>query len=206
MRRHVATVFPVSLVAFLGMVGLANGQDSQTPLSPETRSLGDFSSQDQSVAPRFKIGPGPASQNWNPVPDWEMAGPWDVDLGIPGEGQNADNLIDAEALSIISVNAYRRWSDSSSGLSPYLGAGVGISMARVPNSDIDRDDMGLGHILPGAAMQFVAGASVDLGNNVSVFGQVQGSYALSLNDSGMGSRFEAIRLNNGINIGVSLGF
>lgn len=206
MRGYIA---PLTLPLFFISVGVATmsvGQDSLTVPPPAPRSLGDFSTEtgrnDQQTLSNSPITP----QNWESVPNWQTTRPWEVDLGIPSANLGLAPSNDTENLNIVTLNAYRRWSDSSSAVSPYLGAGVGITLqpplanAALPNASVQSQPA------TGAAMQFVAGAAFDLGDNLSVFGQVQGSYALNLNDSDDGNWVSANRLDNGINIGLSLGF
>ena len=137
---------------------------------------------------------------------------WGVDFNNAGAiadgqtlaGNGLNSLALENGLSLLTVNAYRRWHDSIAGATPYVGAGVGLAMPHV------RFDGGgtptNSRQLTGPTVQVVAGARYPLGNQMSVFGEYQGNYFVNMAGLGSGGTLSTNILTSGLNFGVSLGF
>ncbi len=109
----------------------------------------------------------------------------------------------SNGINLLTVNTYRKLKKIGD-LRPYLGAGIGVSIPRV------EFDSGAGRTsqfqLTGPAFQLIAGASYQLNNSVSVFGEYSGSYTLDSADLISGGTLNTVSRNSGLNVGVSLGF
>ncbi len=106
-------------------------------------------------------------------------------------------------INLVTVNAYRRWQDTGN-LRPYVGAGFGLA---IPKVEFEAGNGRTSQLqVTGPALQMVAGASYPIGGNLSVFGEYKGSISLNNADLVSGGEFTTVTQNNGINVGVSLGF
>jgi lipid A oxidase len=120
----------------------------------------------------------------------------------------ADNGLAAlefsDGLNLLTLNAYRRWKNSISHLTPYVGAGVGISIPHV------EFDSGAGRTaeyqIGGPAVLVVAGASYPLNDRWSVFGEYKGSYSVNNVELVNGGSLSTDIRTSALNLGVSLGF
>ncbi len=119
-------------------------------------------------------------------------------------GSNGISALElSNGINILTINAYRRWQDIGI-ISPYVGAGVGVAIPTI------KFDSGTGRTsqlqLTGPAMQWVAGASIPVGNGVSVFGEYQGSYTVYTANLIGGGSFSTNLRRSTVNFGLSLGF
>lgn len=122
-----------------------------------------------------------------------------LDYSRFGEGGGAE----AEGLSFGSLDSLtfsgmRRWDEAFEGLSPYVGAGFGVAQAEigVDGGSVDAT---------GPAVSWVAGASVPLSENWSVFGEYEGTYA-DVEGEADGAALDSQSVTNSINLGVSFSF
>lgn len=137
---------------------------------------------------------------------------WGVDINHTKVYADDDTLADSEfshfefsdGLNILTVNAWRRFPDASATFTPYVGAGIGIS---VPHVEVTTSG---GRVfeyqVTGPAVQWVAGASYSLNDRWSVFGEYKGTYSMNEADLGSGGTLETDIVTNALNFGVSFGF
>jgi lipid A oxidase len=102
-------------------------------------------------------------------------------------------------LSTLTLNGMRRFEDALDGVTPYVGAGLGIAAA-------DLEAGGTTAEASGPAVSWVAGASVPLGDNWSVFGEYEGTYADIKGETSGGGTLESDTVTNSVNLGVSFSF
>ena len=104
----------------------------------------------------------------------------------------------------MTLNAYRRWSGTNLGLTPYVGAGLGLA---VPSVTFDGGGATTGgRQLTGPAVRFVAGAQYPISDSMALFGEYQGSYSVNQVELSGGGSLDTEILTNGLNFGLSLGF
>lgn len=137
---------------------------------------------------------------------------WGVDINHTKVYADDDTLADSgfshfefsDGLNILTVNAWRRFPDASATVTPYVGAGIGIS---VPHVEVTTSG---GRVfeyqVTGPAVQWVAGASYSLNDRWSVFGEYKGTYSMNEADLGSGGTLETDIVTNALNFGVSFGF
>ena len=119
-------------------------------------------------------------------------------------GTGIEDLALERGTSILTINAFRRWESSSLGMAPYVGAGLGVSFPQIrfDGGGVTTDE----RQVAGPAMQIVAGARYSVGNNVSLFGEMQGAYSINRGDLQSGGALDTNILTNGVNFGITLGF
>lgn len=137
---------------------------------------------------------------------WWGEGGFGVALDYSHFGIGADDASLAEgglaydSLDTLTVNGMRRWEDAFAGVTPYVGAGLGIAVA-------DLEVAGEGGVdATGPAVSWVAGASVPITESWSVFGEYEGTYAQTEGDLDGGGSLEAEGVTNSLNLGVSFSF
>ncbi|MGB5560340.1 MAG: outer membrane beta-barrel protein [Paracoccaceae bacterium] len=110
----------------------------------------------------------------------------------------------SDGLNIVTLNAWRRFPDTNMPFTPYVGAGVGLSIPHVevtsPGGKVFE------YQITGPAVQWVAGASYSINDRWSVFGEYKGTYSMNDADLGSGGTLQTDIITNAFNIGVSLGF
>ena len=103
-------------------------------------------------------------------------------------------------LETLTLGGVQRWEEALGGFTPYVGAGLGLAIA-------DLEANGAGQVeATGPAVSWVAGASVPIGGNWSVFGEYEGTYADVEASTEGGGTLEADSVINSINLGVSFSF
>lgn len=103
-------------------------------------------------------------------------------------------------LETLTVGGMYRWEDAIGGVTPYVGAGLGLAMG-------EAEVVGAGSAdLSGTAASFVAGASVPITESLSVFGEFEGTYSDLEGELEDGRSVESDGLSNSINLGVSFSF
>lgn len=109
-----------------------------------------------------------------------------------------------DGLNTLTVNAYRRWNDVVGDVSPYVGGGLGISLPHVEVTNGASDTFG--YQLTGPAATWIAGASVPLNDQWSVFGEYKGTFSSNTADLESGGTLEADIVTNAVNFGISFNF
>ena len=115
-----------------------------------------------------------------------------------------DVLEFTDGLNILTVNGFRRWQDGFAGFTPYLGAGIGVS---VPHVEVTKDGSEtFGYQLTGPAVAWMAGATYPINDRWSVFGEYKGTYSINSADLDSGGTLESNIITNSINFGVGFNF
>ncbi|MEO0678074.1 MAG: outer membrane beta-barrel protein [Pseudomonadota bacterium] len=114
----------------------------------------------------------------------------------------------SDGINIITVNYMRRfpdaWSGSFANFTPYVGAGIGIS---VPHVDVsDGVSKTFEYQYTGPAVAWLAGASYPLTERVSGFVEYKGTYSQNEADLTGGGTLESDIITNALNFGVSYSF
>ena len=110
----------------------------------------------------------------------------------------------SDGLNHLTINAYRRFPDLGWPVTPYVGAGLGLS---IPHVEVDTGgEKTFEYQIAGPAAQVVAGASYRFSDRWSVFGEYKGSYSINSMDLEGGGELETNIVTNAFNIGISLGF
>ncbi|MFV2002359.1 MAG: outer membrane protein, partial [Paracoccaceae bacterium] len=110
----------------------------------------------------------------------------------------------SEGLNLLTLNAYRRWPLSGSEITPYIGAGIGVSVPFV------EFDSGAGRTaeyqIGGPAVRWLAGAIYPVNDRWSVFGEYRGSFSQNNLDLDSGGTLSTDIFSNSLTIGLTLGF
>ncbi|SDE68234.1 outer membrane protein [Limimaricola pyoseonensis] len=118
--------------------------------------------------------------------------------------QGLETLEFTDGINILTLNAYRRFPDAAYGLTPYVGGGLGLAIPRVEYDDGEsRTDE---YQITGPAVALMAGASYDITDSVSVFGEYKGTYSANEADLNGGGTLESDIVTNALNLGVSFNF
>lgn len=115
-----------------------------------------------------------------------------------------DVLEMTDGLNTLTFNAYRRWNGIIGAIVPYVGGGVGISAPHVEVADGNSQTSG--YQLTGPAATWIAGASLPLNDQWSVFGEYKGTYSSNTADLDSGGTLETDIVTNALNVGVSFNF
>lgn len=124
-------------------------------------------------------------------------------LGEAGaEGDASGDGASVGAADVLTIGGLYRWEDAFGGVTPYVGAGVGLAQAEITVEDGASSEVGAS----GPAASFVAGASVPLSESLSVFGEYEGTYVDIEGETEDGRSVGAEGLSSSINLGVSFSF
>lgn len=137
---------------------------------------------------------------------------WGIDVNHAKVYADDDTLRDSgfshleftDGLNIVTLNAWRRFTDTNWPVTPYVGAGVGLSIPHVEATSAGGDTAG--YQITGPAVQWVAGASYSINDRWSVFGEYKGTYSMNDAELDNGGSLETDIVTNAFNFGVSLGF
>lgn len=118
--------------------------------------------------------------------------------------EGIERLEFTDGLNLITVNVMRRFPGETRAWTPYIGAGVGIS---VPHVDVKTEGgKTFGYQYTGPAVQWVAGVSYPMTDRWNVFGEYKGSYSQNKADLDNGGTLETNIVTNALNVGVSFNF
>ena len=126
------------------------------------------------------------------------------DSFLSASNSSTTSLDFSNGLSTLTVSAIRRYPQESSGLTPYLGAGIGISVPKVRISSSSTTTSK--YQVTGAAIQLIAGATYTLSDRWSIFGEYKGAYSENSAQLPGGGRVYTNVFANTLNVGLSLGF
>ncbi len=115
-----------------------------------------------------------------------------------------DVLEMTDGLNTLTVNAYRRWGPVVGNVSPYVGGGVGLSLPHVELTNGTSETFG--YQITGPAATWIAGASMPINEQWSVFGEYKGTYSSNTADLESGGTLETDVVTNALNVGVSFNF
>lgn len=123
------------------------------------------------------------------------------DASLPAD---YDVLEFTDGLNTLTVNAYRRWNQAMGGLSPYVGGGIGVAL---PHVEVTSDSTEtFGYQITGPAATWIAGASMPINEQWSVFGEYKGTFSSNTADLVTGGTLETDIVTNALNVGVSFNF
>lgn len=134
-----------------------------------------------------------------------------IDFARNKVGASEDSLPDdytelqfTDGLNTLTLNAYRRWSNVVGDLTPYIGGGLGVALPRVEvaaaGSETDA------YQLTGPAATLIAGASMPINDQWSLFGEYKGTISANTADLESGGTLETDVITNALNVGVSFNF
>lgn len=109
-----------------------------------------------------------------------------------------------DGLNTLTINAYRRWNQAIGDVTPYVGGGIGIALPHVEVTNGDSETFG--YQLTGPAATWIAGASMPINNQWSVFGEYKGTFSSNTADLDTGGTLETDIVTNALNFGVSFNF
>lgn len=113
-----------------------------------------------------------------------------------------------DGLNIITANVNYRWPGQwmNGDLTPYVGGGLGFAM---PHVDVQATAGGphtFGYQFTGGAMRLFAGASYDINDTWSMFGEYQFTYSMNDAELESGGSFQTNVITNALNIGVTYSY
>lgn len=208
-----------ALLAFAGSTAMAEIEISvyggyQTSPHSEVSVFGD------AVVPDSEFTAGWEARPFDPPPYYGLRATWwpTQTLGFGLDMNHAKVYADDETLAetgyetfefsdglnIITVNAYRSWDQTFAGFSPYVGGGLGVSFPHVEVTDGGSETFG--YQLTGPAVAWLAGASLPINEQWSVFGEYKGTYSINSADLNGGGTLETNIITNSVNVGVSFNF
>ena len=124
----------------------------------------------------------------------------DVTLAATG----FERLEMSDGINILTANAFRRFPGAFGSLTPYVGAGVGIS---VPHIELfDEGTRTFEYQFGGPAVALMAGASYAIDETWSVFGEYKITYSQNELELDTGGTLETDIVTNALNFGVSYTF
>ena len=115
-----------------------------------------------------------------------------------------DVLEFTDGLNTLTVNAYRRWNQAFGEVTPYVGGGLGFALPHVEVTNGASETFG--YQLTGPAATVIAGASYDINEQWSVFGEYKGTFSSNTADLDTGGTLETDIVTNAVNVGVSFNF
>jgi lipid A oxidase len=108
-----------------------------------------------------------------------------------------------DGLNIFTINGMYRWQQPDRAWTPYVGAGVGISMPHVEVQTSPTAPQTFQYEVAGAAFQWQAGVDYKINNWFSVFGEYKGNYTMNDADLIGGGKISTDLFTNSLNFGVS---
>ncbi|MEM8956195.1 MAG: outer membrane beta-barrel protein [Pseudomonadota bacterium] len=118
--------------------------------------------------------------------------------------QGFESLELTDGLNILTVNLMRRFPSEERRWTPYVGAGLGVS---VPHVDVESaGGRTFGFQFTGPAVAWVAGVSYPFAERWSVYGEYKGTYSQNSADLDNGGSLDTNIVTNALNVGVSFNF
>lgn len=115
-----------------------------------------------------------------------------------------DALEFTDGLNTWTINAYRRWPNAMAGMTPYVGAGLGVSApgveVRYGTSDTYE------YQITGPAAQWLGGLTYPIDDQWSVFGEYKGTYTQNNVELKTGGSLKSDVFTYAVNVGVSYSF
>lgn len=109
-----------------------------------------------------------------------------------------------DGLNTWTVNAYYRWPEALGQTTPYVGAGLGISVPGVEINYLQQETFN--YQLTGPAATWLAGVRYPVNDRWSVFAEYKGTYTENRVDLIGGGILETDIVTNAFNIGFNYGF
>ncbi len=120
-------------------------------------------------------------------------------------GNGFSTLEFTDGINIVTANVWRRWQMPDSPWTPYVGAGLGLSIPHV-ESQTTGGAKTFEYQVTGPAVQWVAGVKYDINDQWGVFGEYKGTYSSNEADLVGGGTLKTDILTNALNVGVSFSF
>ncbi len=111
----------------------------------------------------------------------------------------------SDGLNILTANVWHRWPQPSRAWTPYVGAGVGLSIPHV-ESQTTGGLRTFEYQVTGPAVQWVAGVKYDINDRWGIFGEYKGTYSVNEADLVGGGTLKTNIVTNALNVGVALRF
>ena len=109
-----------------------------------------------------------------------------------------------DGLNTLTANAYYRFAPVQGNITPYVGAGLGISVPHVElTSGTSRT---ASYQFTGLAATVIAGASMPINDKWSVFGEYKGTFTSNEGDLDTGGTLSTDVFTNAFNVGVTFHF
>ncbi len=106
-----------------------------------------------------------------------------------------------DGLNTWTINAYRRWPDMFGSATPYVGAGLGLSVPGVEVTYLGNTTFE--YQVTGLAATWLAGVSYPINDTWAVFGEYKGTYTSNTVDLDTGGTLSTDIFTDAFNIGVS---
>ncbi|MDT0681257.1 outer membrane beta-barrel protein [Roseicyclus sp. F158] len=122
------------------------------------------------------------------------------------EDEGFDQLEMTDGINFLTANVFYRWPRqfASGAITPYVGAGAGLS---VPHVEVERNGSDtFEYQVTGPAVALMAGASYALTDAWSVFGEYKVTYSSNTADLDNGGELKTDIVTNALNIGLSYSF
>lgn len=110
----------------------------------------------------------------------------------------------SDGLNILTANAFYRWPSPERRWTPYVGAGLGVSIPHVESQTTGARTFE--YQLTGPAVQLVAGVSYELNGKWAIFGEYKGTYSQNEADLDGGGTLKTDIVTNALNFGLSYRF
>lgn len=111
-----------------------------------------------------------------------------------------------DGINLLTVNAMRRWPEQWGKITPFVGAGVGVSVPHVEVATTGGSDDTFEYQYTGPAVRLLAGASYPINDRWSVYGEYQFTYSWNEADLDGGGSLNTDIKTNALNVGLSLKF
>lgn len=109
-----------------------------------------------------------------------------------------------DGLNTWTVNAYYRWPEALGAVTPYVGAGLGLSVPGVEIRYIGSDTFN--YQVTGLAGTWLVGLSRPLNEHWSVFGEYKGTYTSNVAKLSTGGTFSSDIVTHAVNFGLGYRF
>ena len=109
-----------------------------------------------------------------------------------------------DGINILTANVWRRWQNPASNWTPYVGAGIGLS---IPHVDVESaGGKTFEYQITGPAVAVVGGIKYNFNERWGMFGEYKGTYSVNKADLDNGGTLETNIVTNALNIGVAFSF
>lgn len=110
-----------------------------------------------------------------------------------------------DGINFLTANVWRRWQNESSNWTPYVGAGLGLSIPYV-EFQTTTGARTLEYQVTGGVVQAVAGVSYEINQRWSLFGEYMGTYSSNTASLNGGGEIKTNIVTNALNFGASYTF
>ncbi|CUH78628.1 outer membrane protein [Tropicibacter naphthalenivorans] len=107
--------------------------------------------------------------------------------------------------NVATVNVMKRWSNKWGNVTPYVGGGIGFAFPHVDATHASGSRT-YGFQLTGPAVRAIAGASYQINDRYSLFGEYQFTFSHNNGTFDQGGTFKTNIKTNALNVGFSVNF